>query len=185
MILEAKNIKFVTVCTFPASICHEVTGPDAMILVFWMLSFKPAFSLSSFTLIKRLFSSSSLSAIRVLSSAYLGLLISLLALLTPACDSFNLSFCLMHSEYKLNKQGDNILPYYTPFPILTQSVVPCLVLYCCFLTSLWVTASLWRRGLLNSVKLWARLCRVTWDGWVIVKSSDKTWFTGEGNGKPL
>ena len=38
------------------SICHEVMGPDAMILVFWMLSFRPAFSLSSFTFIKRLFS---------------------------------------------------------------------------------------------------------------------------------
>ena len=44
--------------------CHEVMGPDAMILVFWVLSFKPTFSLSSFTFIKRLFSSSSLSAIR-------------------------------------------------------------------------------------------------------------------------
>ena len=37
------------------SICHEVTGPDAMILVFWMLSFKPTCSLFSFTFIKRLF----------------------------------------------------------------------------------------------------------------------------------
>ena len=46
-------------------------GLDAMILVFWLLSFKPAFSLSSFTFIKKLFSSSSLSAIRVVSSAYL------------------------------------------------------------------------------------------------------------------
>ena len=51
------------------SICHEVMGPDAMILVFWMLSIKPPFSLSSFTFINRLFSSS-LSAIRVVSSAY-------------------------------------------------------------------------------------------------------------------
>ena len=48
-----------------------VMGPDAMIFVFWMLSFKPTFSLSSFTLIKRLFSSSSFSAVRVVSSAYL------------------------------------------------------------------------------------------------------------------
>ena len=41
-------------------------GPDAMILVFWMLSFKPAFSLSSFTfIIKRLFSSSLFPAICV------------------------------------------------------------------------------------------------------------------------
>ena len=52
-------------------------GLDAMIFVFWMLSFKPAFSLSSFTFIKRLFGSSSLSAIRVVSSAYLRLLIFL------------------------------------------------------------------------------------------------------------
>ena len=46
-------------------ICHEEMGADAMILVFWMLSFKPTFSFSSFTFtfLKRLFSSSSLSAI--------------------------------------------------------------------------------------------------------------------------
>ena len=62
-------------------------GPDAMIFVFWMLSFKPTFSLSSFTFIKRLFSSSSLSAIRVVSSAYLRLLIFLPAILIPACVS--------------------------------------------------------------------------------------------------
>ena len=71
MILELKKIKSVTVSTFPPSICHEVMGPDAMIFVFWMLSFKPTFSLSTFTYIKRLFSFSSLSAIRVISSAYL------------------------------------------------------------------------------------------------------------------
>ena len=47
---------------------------DGMILVFWMLSFKPVFSLSSFTLLKRLFSSSLLSAIRRVSSAYLRLM---------------------------------------------------------------------------------------------------------------
>ena len=62
------QIKSVTVSTVYPSICHEVVGPDAMILVFWMLSFKPAFSLSSFTFIKRLFSSSWLSAIREVSS---------------------------------------------------------------------------------------------------------------------
>ena len=51
--------KSVTVSTVSPSICHEVMGQDAMIFVFWMLSFKPTFSLSSFTLIRRLFSSSS------------------------------------------------------------------------------------------------------------------------------
>ena len=77
---------------FPPSICHEVMGLNAMILVFWMLSFKPAFSLSSFILIKRLFSSSLLSDIRVLSSAYLRLLIFLLAILIPSCDSSSVAF---------------------------------------------------------------------------------------------
>ena len=71
VILEPRKIKSVTVSTVSPSICHEVLGPNAMILVFWMLHFKPNFSLSSFTFIKRLFSSSSLSAIRVVSSAYL------------------------------------------------------------------------------------------------------------------
>ena len=34
----------------------------------------------------------------------------------------------MYSVYKLNKQGDNIQPWHTPFPIWNQSVVPCPVL---------------------------------------------------------
>ena len=59
VILESPKIKSDTVSTVSPSICHEVMGPDAMILVFWMLSFKPTFSLSSFTFIKRLFGSSS------------------------------------------------------------------------------------------------------------------------------
>ena len=46
VILESKKIKSVTASTFPPSICHEVLGPDAMSLVFLILSSKPAFSLS-------------------------------------------------------------------------------------------------------------------------------------------
>ena len=103
-------------------------GPDTMILVFWMLSFKPAFSLSSFTFIKRLFSFSSLSAVRVVSSVYLKLLIFLLAILIPACASSSPAFLMIYSAYKLNKQGDNIQPWCTPFPIWNQSVVLCPVL---------------------------------------------------------
>ena len=72
VILELKKIKSVTVSTFCPSICHEVMGPDAIILVFFKLSFKPAFSFTSFsTSIKRVFSFSSLSAITVVLSAYL------------------------------------------------------------------------------------------------------------------
>ena len=143
----------------------KVMELDAMILGFWMLSFKGPFSLSSFTLIKRLFSSSSFSAIRVVSPAYLKvnmkvklhsrvqlfvtpwtvanqappsmgfsrqeywsglpfpsprLLIFLPTILIPAFESSSLAFCIMYSAYKLDKQGDNIQPWHTPFPILTR-----------------------------------------------------------------
>ena len=92
------------------SIFHEVMELDALILVFWMLSFNTTFTLFSLTFIKRLFSSSSLSAIRVVSSVYLRLLIFLLAILIPACASSSPAFWIMYSAYKLNKQGDNIQP---------------------------------------------------------------------------
>ena len=72
MISEPKKIKAVTISVVSPPIFHEVMGPDDMIFIFWMLSFKPALSLSSYTFIKRLFSSSLLSAIRVVSSAYWG-----------------------------------------------------------------------------------------------------------------
>ena len=90
-ILEPKKIKFATVSTFSPSICHEVMGPDAVIFIFWMLSFKQTFSLSSFTFIK---SFSSFSAItKVVSPAYLRLLIFLRSILIPTCDSSSLAFC--------------------------------------------------------------------------------------------
>ena len=109
------------------SICHEVMGPGAMILLFWMLSFKPTFSLFSFTFIKRLFSSSLLSAISVVSSTYLRLLIFLLAILIQAYASSCPRFLMMYFAYNINKQGDNIWPC-TTFPIWNESVVPCPIL---------------------------------------------------------
>ena len=105
----------------------KVMGLDAIILVFWILNFKPTFN-SSLYFIESLFSSSSLSAIRVVSSAHLRLLIFLPAILIPACTSSSLAFHMMYPAYKLNKQGDNIQPWRTPFPIWNQTVVPCPVL---------------------------------------------------------
>ena len=108
--------------------CHDLSFWN---VEFWggggMLNFKPIFSLSSFTFIKRLFSSSSLSAIRVVSSVYLRLLIFLLAILIPVCNSSSPIFHMIYSAYKLNKQGDNIQPLCNHFPIWNQSV-PCPVL---------------------------------------------------------
>ena len=110
MAAVTQKIKSLTVSIFSPSICHEVMGPNAMILVFWMLSFKPAFSLYLFTLIKRLFSSSLLSIIRMVSHAYLRLLIFLPAILIQACASSSLAFLMMYFAYKLSKQGDSIQP---------------------------------------------------------------------------
>ena len=71
--------------------CHDLS----------FLNIEPTFSLSSFIFIKRLFSSS-LSAIRVVSSAYLRLLIFLPEILIPACASSSPAFLRMYSAYKLN-----------------------------------------------------------------------------------
>ena len=156
-------------------------GQDAMILVFRMLSFKPTYSLCSFTFIKRLFSSS-LSAITVVLSVYLSLLLFLQAILISACASPSLVFCMMYSAaaaaakshqscptlcypidgsspgspvpgilqagtlewaamysaFKLNKQGDNIQPWRTPFLIGT-SLFSMSSSNCCFLTGIQIS----------------------------------------------
>ena len=103
-------------------------GPDTVTFVLWMLSFQLFVSLSSFTFIKRLFSSLSLSAIRGIFSAPSRLLIFLPAILISAYDLSSPAFSIMYSAYKLNKWGDNIQPWYTPCPILNQSIFLCLAL---------------------------------------------------------
>ena len=97
--------------------CHDLS-----FFFFFNIVFKPALSHSSFTLMKRLFSSSSLSVIRVVSSAYLRLSISLPPILIQACNSSSPAFLLMCSAYRLNKQGCGRL--LNSFSILNQSAVP-------------------------------------------------------------
>ena len=129
VILEPMKIKSVTASTFSPFICHEVMRLDAMILIFhfFMWSFKPAFSLSSFketlSFLKRLFNSSSRSAIRVVSYAYLKLLLFLPTTLIPASD------CISHvGHYVSVKQA---LWHYTAllYSLLNfEPVFPCPVL---------------------------------------------------------
>ena len=106
--------------------CHDLH-------FFWMLSFKLAFSLSTFTFIKRFFSSSSFSAIRVVSSAYLWWIVFLPAILIPAWDSSSLAFCMMYSAQKLNMQGDTIQLWCT-LPNLEPVHCSMSSSNCCFLT---------------------------------------------------
>ena len=96
--------------------CHDLS--------FLNVEFKPVFSLSSH--LHQETSSSLLSAIREVLSVYVKLLISWQSI--PAYASPSLAFHMMCSACTLNKQGDNIQPWRTPFPIWNQSIVPCLVL---------------------------------------------------------
>ena len=87
----------------------------------WVLS--QFSSLSSFSFIKSLFSSSLLPAIRVVLSPYLRLLTFLLAILIPTCVSSRPAIWMMYSAYQFNKQGDNTQRWRTPFSISNQSPV--------------------------------------------------------------
>ena len=136
-----------------------------------MLSFKPTFSLSSFTFIRRLFSSL-LSAIQVVSSVYLRLLIFLPAILTQACASSSPAFHMRYSACKLNKQGDKIQPWHTPFPIWNQSVFPCLVL----IVASWPAYRFLRRqvgwsGILISLRIFQFVVTHTFKGFGIVSKA--------------
>ena len=116
VILEPKKMKSVTVSIVSPSICHETTGLDEMIFIFWMLSSKSTFH-SSLSLSLKGFFIKRLSATRVVSSAYRMLLIFLPAILIPACASSSPAFHMRYSASKLNKQGDNIQPWRTPCQI--------------------------------------------------------------------
>ena len=105
------------------------------------LSFKLVLSLSSFTLIKRLFSSSSLSAIRVALFVYLRLLMFLPPILIPSYNSSSPGFIMMCSEYRLNKHCDSRQPCHNSFSILNQSVV----LYRVLTVASWPTYRFLRR----------------------------------------
>ena len=118
--LEHKKVKSVTLSTFSPSICCEVMGPDAMISVFWILSFKPVFS-SRGSLVSLSFLPLGWYHLHVWGDWYFSWQ-SWFQL-----DSSSPAFCMMYSACKLNKEGDNIQPWRTPFPIWNQSVVPCLV----------------------------------------------------------
>ena len=119
MILEPKKRKVVTTSTSSPSICHAVIGPDAMILVFLIFSLK-LYSAPSPA------SRGSLVPLHFLPllSTYLRLLMFLLPILIPTCNSSSPAFLMMCSVYRLNKQGDSRQPCCTPFLILNQSNVP-------------------------------------------------------------
>ena len=99
VILEPKKIKSSIVSTFPPSIYHEVIGRDAMILVLWSWFLTQPFHSPLSPSSRGSLVSSLLSAIKVVSPAHLTLLIFLLSILIPACESSSLAFHMMYSAY--------------------------------------------------------------------------------------
>jgi len=119
----------------------ELMGPHAFILVFWMLRFKPAFSLSPFTFIKRLF--------KFITFCHKGGVICISEVIDISPSNLDSSLCFIHPGISHdvlciddNKQGDNIQPWQTPFPILEQSDVSCPVLFFFFSCPV-LTATSW------------------------------------------
>ena len=94
VIFESKKINSVIVSIISPSIYHEVMRPDTMFFECWVLR---QFFHSSFTFTWKLFSSSSLSAKRMVSSAYLRLLTFLPTIMIPVCHLSSLAFCIMYS----------------------------------------------------------------------------------------
>ena len=129
VILEPKKIKSVPVSTVSPSVYHEAMQPDAMILVFWMSSFKnqlfhsPVSLSSRGSLVPLCFLPLEWYHLHIWGGWYFSWQSSV-----PAYDSSSLAFRMMYSAYTLNKQGDNIQPWHTPFLVLNQSIVACPVL---------------------------------------------------------
>ena len=147
-------------------------GPDAMIFVFWTLSFKPTFSLFHQEAFEFLFTFCHKGGV---------ICISEIIDISPCNLDFSLcffspGFLMMYSAYKLNKQGDNIQPWRTPFPIWNQFVVPCPVL----------TVATWPASVtqiayclsLNHVQLFVTPWTVTHKASLSIEFSSKN--TGEG-----
>ena len=112
------------------------------------------------------------SAIRAVLSAYLRLLIFLQAVWIPACASSSPASSMMYCASELNKQGDNIQPWYSPFTNMTQFVIPCPFrtvaswpVYSSWRRWVWFSATLrsWRifHGLLWSTESKALFCVVS------------------------
>ena len=123
-ILETKRIKSVTVSPFSPSVCHEVTGweqmPWSLFFECWVLRqlFHSLLSPSS----RGSFSSSSLSSIRVIITCVSEVGDISSTILIPTCDSSSPEFHMRYFAQKLNKQGDNIQPCWTLFPVLTSQL---------------------------------------------------------------
>ena len=147
-ILELKERKFVTTSTFSPSVCHEVIGLDAMILLLlifvlalgWLFHFPPSPS-SRGSLVPLCFLLLGWYHLRIWGCWFL------LPILIPACNSSSLAFIMMCSLYRLSEQGGSRQPCRTPFSVLNESFV----LYRVLTVASWYTYRFLRRQLRSSL----------------------------------
>ena len=99
VILDPKEIKSVTVSIVSPSICHEVMGPDAIIFIFSMLSFKPVFFTVLFHLQQEVIYFFFTFCYKGGISVILRLFVFLPETLIPACTSSSPAFLTMYSAY--------------------------------------------------------------------------------------
>ena len=156
----------------------EVMGPDSMIFVFWMLSFQPTFSLSSFTFINWLFSSSSLSAIRVVSSAYLTLLVFLLPILFIACASSSPMQNSMNVPQKIKNRSAILSTNFILYPKEIKTDYQKDVCIAMFIATLFHIAKNWKEPKSQTMdewlnKIWLytikyrKFCHLQWNKWIL------------------
>src|SRR6218665_1488086 len=120
---DPRNVKLVSTSISSPSISKLSQLAVVIIFVFFMLKYRPGFSLSLFSLLISFARSAFFPAINVVSSAYLKLFSVLPAIFTPSFAS-SISAFLILSAYRLNKNGDKMQPCRTPFLILNLSVSP-------------------------------------------------------------
>ena len=126
VILEPKKKTSITVSIVSSPICHEVMGLECHDFRFLNVEFWASFLTLLFNLHQ--------DSLGHLHFCHKGAVICIPEVINNSpgnLDSslclFSLALCMMYPAYKLNKQGDNIQPWLTRFPIWNQSIVPCLV----------------------------------------------------------
>ena len=139
--------------------------PWSYFFEYWVLS--PLF----IYFLKKLCRSSSLSAIRMVLSAYPRLLIFLLSWFQLVI--YLAQYFISSLVYKLNKQNNNIQPCCTPFPILNQSIVSCPVL----IVASWSSYRLFKRqarwsGIPISLRIFQFVMTHTVKGFSIVNEAE-------------
>ena len=83
---------------------------------------------------------------------------------------------MMYSAYKLNKQGDNIQPWHTPFPIWNQSISMCSLTVVSWSAYRFLRRQVWWSGIPISLRIFQFVVIHTVKGFTIVSEAEVDGF---------